>query len=297
MGRRQRNNHPNKYSKAKRKKAPIKGSMPQRNALTGIRSHAASNPWIQGSTFLFLGFVVLFGVAIVTSKDIKAATIAVAISGTLLLWIVAAVVCKSVNENADPEMVFSILQTWFDGTDSPNSGLFWIRYPSSLGDTLSPASAAMFITIKNPRTSPVRIERLELSVQKRGGRWVSLRFIPTEGNRLYWIHGDLAKSLLIEVPLLDKEVHSSIPPGETVPGGWMFWSLTKAVPLSQGDEVRWRLRANDSGGEQSEFISEFGAWTDRPDFDTGMKQPILIKPLEYEDLSSLARRIFAPFKY
>jgi hypothetical protein len=229
-----------------------------------------------------------------TNKEVKLAATTCALTGTLLLWLGVAGVIRYVNENAEPELVFSILQAWFDGTASSNSGVFWIRYQSGLGDTLSPASAALFITIKNPRTSPVRIERLELSVQKRGERWVSLRFIPTEGNRLYWIHGDLTKATLIEVSVLDNEIHSSIPAGETAPGGWVFWSLPKALPLSERDEIRWRFRAKDSGGEQSEYISPYGPWSSKSSFDTAMKQPILIKPLRIEDLSQLVRRNYGP---
>jgi hypothetical protein len=232
--------------------------------------------------------------AIMTSTQVKAAAITFALSGTLFLWILAFTVIRYANEHEEPQLRFSILQSWLDSTASPNSGVFWIRYQSGLGDTLSPASAALFITIKNQRTSPVHIERLELSLQKKGERWVPLRFIPTEGNRLYWIHGDLKKATLIEVSTLDREVHSSIPAGETVPGGWVFSSLTKAIRLSLGDEIRWRVRAKDSGGEQSEYLSPYNPWSNESNFDTAMKQPVLIKPVLVEDLSNLVRRNYEP---
>jgi len=294
MGKKKHKKHAHQRTQAKRKGAPISNNLPHKGNFGAAVSHALSNGWVQNSGVSFLLVLAALVAAIMTSTQVKAAAITFALSGTLFLWIAATVVIRYANESKEPELIFSILQSWFDGRANPNGGMFWIRYPSGLGDTLSPASAALYITIKNPRTSPVRIERLELDVQKKGERWVSLRFIPTQGSRLYTIFGDLTKATLIEVQTLDKQIYLSIPAGETVPGGWVFWSLTKAVPLSEGDEIRWRFQAIDSGGEQSEYVSPYFPWSNTSKFDTGLKQPILIKPLRVDDLSNLIRRNYEP---
>jgi hypothetical protein len=276
-----------------KKETSVNDTTPHKNLLTDAIAHARSDGWIQGVGVGFLLTCIGLATAIMTSKDVKTAAISFALAGTVFVWMLAAVIIRYVKE-AGPELTFSILQSWFNGTTSPDDGFFWVRYGSSLGDTLSPASASIFVTITNPRNSPAHIENLELDVQKKGDPWVPLRFIPDEGNRLYWIHGDFTKSTLIEVASLDKEVHSSIPAGETV-SGWVFWSVTVAVPLSLEDEIRWRLRAKDSGGEESEYTSPYGPWTNKPKFDTAMKQPILIKPISVEDLSAVPRRHYEPF--
>lgn len=297
MGEKKRKKHPEKSPQANKKEASIHDDLPQKSNFSVAVSHAFSSGWVQNSTIAFLGTLIWLVVAMATNTQIKAAAITFGLMGTAALWILAFAVIRYSSESKEPELVFSLLFKNFDGSRKPTSGVFWFRYPSGYGDTLSPVSAALYMTVKNPRISPAYIERLEIDVQEQGKRWLSLRHIPAEGGRLYWIYGNITKAGLLNMPTLDQRIHSSIPPGETITG-WIFWAVTEEYPVSEGDKIRWRIRAKDSGGEKSEYISPYEVITNKPAFDTAMSQPVpMVVTGITEDLSKLVIRNFEPLPY
>jgi hypothetical protein len=287
MRRKKPKKHP-KQSRAERKEI-----LPTSNLRIAV-NRALSSGWVQNSGvgFLFTGVALI--AAIMNSTQVKVAAVTFALAGTLASWIIAVVVIRHSNE---PQGVsFSLLFKSFEGSHKPNVGAFWCRYWSGYGDTVSPASAVLYLTVKNLNTSPLFIERLEVSVQKKGQPWVLLRNIPPEGCRLYWIYGDPKQAALLDMNALEPRIHSSIPAGETIPG-WMFLAVTKEYLVRDGDLIRWRIRTKDSAGEKSEYISDFETLNGPPNFDTSAVQPVPIKPTGLrEDLSKLYFRNYEPMQ-
>jgi len=295
MGRKKHKKHPKQGSQAKRKEAPVGNNLPYKSGLSGAISHALSTGWVQNSGVGFLFFFIALMVALMFSSQVKAAAVTFALAGTVFLWILAGVVIRYSNEPQG--IAFSLLFKIFEGSHNPTHGVFWCRYQSGFGDTLSPAPAVLYLTVKNMNPSPLLIENLEVSVQKKGEGWVPLRNIPADGCKWYWIYGDPTKAALLDMATLEPRIHSSIPAGETVPG-WMFLATTKEYPATEGDSVRWRLRSKDSAGVESEYISPYEVINNRPDSITGARLPVpfTVSGLR-EDLSKLFVRNYEPLPY
>jgi hypothetical protein len=289
---------PKQRTKTKGKETHIDNDLPKKHRLRGAISHALSSGWVQNSGVAFLLAFFALIAAIMTSTQVKAAAVTFALSGTLFLWLLAGAVIRNAKLSDEPDLAFSLLAKHFEVSKSPTQGMgFWYRYPTSYGDTLSPASAALYMTVKNPRTSTVYIERLEVDVQKEGKRWMSLRNIPTDGGRLYWIYDDITKASLLNMPTLEKRALSNISAGATV-AGWTFWVVTDEYPAVEGDNLRWRIRAKDSGGDISEYLSPFEVVTSKPTSDTAMSQTVpIVFTGTREDLSKLIPRFYEPFPY
>lgn len=294
MGKKKKKKRSQRVFQTKNKDATVDKANPN-HTLRVAAVDALSSGWVQNSVIAALGMFVLLIVAMATKTQIKTAAISFGLMATAALWIFVAVVVLSVREPGG--VAISLLFRNFDGSHRADMGAFWCRYPSGFGDTLSPASAALYLTIKNRTTSPLYIERLEISVQKHGEEWQLLRQIPTEECRWYWIYGDIRHARLLEMDGIDVRSHSSIPGGETILG-WIFLATTKEYPVKQGDKLRWRFRVRDSAGTDSEYVSEYEEVNNKPAIDPSAKQPVPIKATGViEDLSKLYFRVYEPIPY
>lgn len=295
MRKKKRKKYPKQTTKVKEKQA----AEDHNTARSGLRAaiiHALSNGWVQNSGIGFLLTVVGLIVALTMKTQVKAAAITFALVGTAAVWILAVVVIQY-SKDSPEELAFSLLFKNFDGSRDPHRGAFWYRYSSAYGDTLSPASAALYLTIKNLRPIPLYVERLEVSVQKKGKSWLRLKHIPADAGRMYWIYGDIQKAALLNMATLDQRIHSNIAAGDTAVG-WLFLSAPEQYPVAEGDEIRWRLRVKDSSGAEYEHVTEYGTVNNRPEPDNAAAQPVpIVFTGTKEDLSKLFFRMYDPVPY
>jgi hypothetical protein len=284
--------HAKNASGTKKKDAPADDDPLPESAKKTAMSHVLSNGWVQNLGATFLVLLVALALAIMFRSQVKYAALSAASIGTMVLWFGALTVVRFVSEPGERELVFSSRYKNFDGDRDPDKGMFWYRYKSKCGDTISPIAAILDMTIKNPRTSPVLIETLELDVQKLGKPWTSLRPIPVGDGQTYISFGDITKASLVTMNLLNTSIVDSIQPGDTIEG-WAFWALPEKYSVVEGDSLRWRTRVKDSGGEKSDFTSEFAVISTKGEpAKMGPGASFYLVPGGPQDLSNLCRRNF-----
>ena len=295
MAKKKKNQHPQNNAKTKNVNSTHEEYDRPRKTFGSSVQHAASSGWVQNITVAFLGSTVWVGVAMIISKDIRAAAITFAATGTIALWILAVVLIRFADkELPDSGFAFSPLLEFVDGSHDPNRGIFFVRYPSGYGDTLSPCSVAMYLTVKSLNSTPTYVSKLDISLQKKGADWVSLIDIPGDAGRMYWVYGDLAKATLLDMSMLDTKLKASIPPGETIPG-WVFLSVPREYPIVDGDQVRWRFQLEDSAGRSTEFATEYKPVNQNDPNPSTLRQSVPIKIVgTTDDLSHLFRRNYGP---
>jgi hypothetical protein len=128
---------------------------------------------------------------------------------------------------------------------NPHSAVFWVRYRGSLGDTLSPMPIALSMTITNTRQVPLTLDKISIAVRENRSQWLTLKHIPTGGQRVYWIHGDPKDSALLDFSTngLDQLLKdTSIAPNKPV-HGWIFFEQPNDFNGSAGTLIQWRFRA------------------------------------------------------
>lgn len=290
MGKKRHKTKARQKPKAKKKEATENDEVANRRGQDAV-GHALSSGWVQNSTVAFLGTIILLVVAMWTNTQVKAAAITAGLMGTVAIWVFVGVIIAF---NREPLVTFSLLFKNFDGSHRADRGFFWCRYNSGFGDTLSPVPVALYINVKNLTAAPLRIEKLQGSLQKQGKKWTTLRLIPSAGCRLYWIDSDLKKAMLLHLDGLDERLQSNIPAGETIPG-WLFLATTEQYLVSSGDKTRWKLRSRDSAGNEAEYISAYEPINDKllSPLDAVQSVPIEVTGIT-EDLSKLRLRIYEP---
>jgi hypothetical protein len=206
---------------------------------------ALSNAWVVSFGTPFLISLLCLAAAKLTPSQMRTAEVTCAVTGSLFFSSLAAAAIRYGNE---ADLMFHLSFTNFDGSRNPTSGAFWYR--SGYGDTLSPISATLYMSVKNTRTVPVYIERLEIGVQKRGNRWLSLRHIITEAGRLYWAYGDIGNAALLNLPLL----------GYTPPFEHSCWRNYRWLDVLDGCRrlcrVRWKQHSleNSRQGQRRQMV-------------------------------------------
>jgi hypothetical protein len=261
-----------------------------------LRHHVLSSGWVQNSVIGLIFIAVTLVAAVMTTTQIKLAAITFALTATAVAWIIAIVIIGYANEPRG--LAFTINVSRLNTSHDPRQGEVWCRYNSMYGDTLSPASALLYVSAKNVESNPLFVQRLEVSLEKKGARRSPpLEIMPSDckwyallGSRENPF-GDLKQARQFEISALDSQLHSSIGAGDTKIG-WLVLSLTEAYPLQVGDEIRWHFRTTDSSGFRSVYDTPYTPVSDKDTYVTGSLQGGVLTVFgPIVDLSSLFIRI------
>jgi len=229
---------------------------------TDALSHAFSSGWVQNSAIALGLALISLVVVLMTSTGTKAAALAFACTGTLAIWILAAVVIKSVD--SEKGLVIDV-HTVMPSNDRA-SLCFWLRYATHApGDTISPLPIVLYLSITNTRDKPITLDTIALSIRTAHGKWVKLRHVNATLGDLYWMDGgDLTNASLLGFDGLD-ELLANRPISPHVPiAGWIFFEVEVPVPFISGDITGYKWRVSDTIGEEFEMVSKSSAIQHQP---------------------------------
>jgi hypothetical protein len=133
----------------------------------------------------------------------------------------------------------------------------WVRYPTSLGDTISPVAIAMFIDITSHVPQSERISRYSVAVHTDACGWWYLSPIRMNGVKAYWVYNGIKKSAPLDFTKngLDYLLEQDIPAHGTVSGWWFFDTKLKCdAPV--GELVQFRVEFDTFSGKHFEKVTE-----------------------------------------
>ena len=238
-------------------------------------------------------------VAIMNSTQVRAAAITFGLTGTLLVWFVAVLVIRYADDSEvkRDSIRFNVKAPMVPEGDG---ALFWVRYKSFAGDTLSPMPVAIDASITNTRSVPVTIDDISVEFREdnagwiRFRRWQKLQHVPTLGGRIYFIYDNIKAAALLDLSgngidqlLEGKSLMPNIPVQ-----GWLFFEKPNSFSGTEGTTIQWRFKTHDTAGNEYEAMSapELIKKTVTTPSDVEPNSPFLKFTGVREDLSTLAIR-------
>ncbi len=185
--------------------------------------------------------------------------------------------------------------------NSSRGSIFWVRYVSAFGDTLSPMPVAISLIITNTDPTPITIETFTVEIRENRGDWMPLTHIPTEGQRVYFIYDHLEQSRLLDFSEngLDQLLASKSLTAPNQPlKGWLFFNRPLNFDNGEGNEVEFRVTAEDTAGFKYEEVTPSGPLAKNPpDNKAFTLSPSSLKSTGViEDLSRLALKPWPPIR-
>jgi hypothetical protein len=127
-------------------------------------------------------------------------------------------------------------------------GVFWARYNSKYGDTVSPAQLGVYIEIINLQSIPAVINAYTVEAKNLESNWFKLTRVESRGGDVYFCFqgGDLhhAKPLDLLENGLDRVLESKAIPAHGTVWGWAFFELPQEIR----DDSPFRITVEDNTG-------------------------------------------------
>lgn len=188
-------------------------------------------------------------------------------------------------------------------SNSSRGGMFWVRYTSGFGDTLSPMPIAISLIMTNSSSLPITVNLLTVEVREKRGTWMPLEHIPTAGQRIYFIDDDFAVSRLLDFSTngLDQLMaaeRSVIAPNKALKG-WVFFNRPLNFENGENIDLEYRFTAEDTTGKKYVEIPPASVMAKNPP----IKPEFSLSPssLEWtgvtEDLHGLAFKPWPPYPH
>ena len=140
--------------------------------------------------------------------------------------------------------------------ENTGSGLFWVTYRSSFGDTASPVALAQFMEITNLLPTSETIKSYSVAINTEECGWIDLSPIYIRGARVWFTYEGLEKASLLDFAGngLDFVLENPIPPHGTITGWWFFDSKTKCnVP--KGSMIQYKVSLKTFTGIEFEYVT------------------------------------------
>lgn len=243
----------NKSTKKPTRKPENKSGKKERDDRAGRPvTHMASSGWVQSSVFSIVGAFALLVGAFMTHTQVKSAALVFGIVGTVAVWIIAAVAMRFDEPGAQRDGVRFEVRNSMLAEDA--GAVFFLRYPSSLGDTISPMPIAINATVTNLRPVPVSLDTITVAMRMKGTGWETLHNIPVIGNRVYFVYGDFSHARLLDFSKNAFDVLLSAKPlaPNSPTDGWMFFEFPPGFAGVRRKGIQFRFNAKDTEDNQYE---------------------------------------------
>lgn len=211
----------------------------------------AQNGWIQNTSVTVLPILTAIICIAMKMSTLRTIVITACVLLTVLVW-TAGVTIIRMYDNPDEGLKIKVLYSSYAG----DSAVWWLRYTSSLGDTISPMPVLLSMSITNTRDIPVTLDSLAISVQLNDGPWVDLQHINSRWGSVWYIT-DLKDAGLLDLSEngLDTILLKPIEPHKPVRGIMFFDTPSPVLPFAD-DWIRYKWAAKDTAGTEYVVLSE-----------------------------------------
>lgn len=153
-----------------------------------------------------------------------------------------------------------VLSAIIDTTRNPYGGLFWLRYASSAGPTLTPLGTGLYLSVHNRRHLPTKVSDYVVELQAERKDWLKLHPVPLAAGTAFYAGNGLHHASQIDFSqndLANTFQSRALKPDETVEG-WIFLlpDYSYSCPPN-GTRVRYRVTLVDSDSKEFAWTSAF----------------------------------------
>jgi hypothetical protein len=215
----------------------------------------ANSGWVQNTSIAALGIITAAICAIMKMSLFKTTVVTACVVLTALVWIVGVTIIRAYEKPSNDGLSIRVNNSML-ASDLP---CWWLRYRSSLGDTISPMPIMLNASITNVQDVPITLDSISVSAQLNDDPWVKFKYVNTRAGDVYWMYGGAlndAGLLDLSGNGLDRLLVNPIDAHKTV-RGLIFFDTERPFVATSGDKIRYRWAVQDSTGQKYETTSEF----------------------------------------